>query len=176
MLCRDNEIDLMIDILCRRRKNNPVVVGEAGVGKSALIEGLALRIVDGRVPDKLRDTDIMTLDLGALQAGASVKGEFEKRFKGLMAEVIQSPKPVILFIDEAHTLIGAGNQQGGLDISNLLKPALARGELKPSPRPPSEYKILRERRCPVAPLPVSEGERTHGGRSHHYSARPVGGV
>ncbi|EGL0711890.1 type VI secretion system ATPase TssH [Salmonella enterica] len=130
VLCRDNEIDLMIDILCRRRKNNPVVVGEAGVGKSALIEGLALRIIAGQVPDKLRDTDIMTLDLGALQAGASVKGEFEKRFKGLMAEVIQSPKPVILFIHEAHTLIGAGNQQGGLDISNLLKPALARGELK----------------------------------------------
>lgn len=130
VLCRDGEIDLMIDILCRRRKNNPVVVGEAGVGKSALIEGLALRIVAGQVPDKLRDTEIMTLDLGALQAGASVKGEFEKRFKGLMVEVIQSPKPVILFIDEAHTLIGAGNQQGGLDISNLLKPALARGELK----------------------------------------------
>lgn len=130
VLCRDNEIDLMIDILCRRRKNNPVVVGEAGVGKSALIEGLALRIVADQVPDKLKNTDIMTLDLGALQAGASVKGEFEKRFKGLMAEVIQSPVPVILFIDEAHTLIGAGNQQGGLDISNLLKPALARGELK----------------------------------------------
>lgn len=130
VLCRDNEIDLMIDILCRRRKNNPVVVGEAGVGKSALIEGLALRIVAGQVPDKLKNTDIMTLDLGALQAGASVKGEFEKRFKGLMAEVIQSPVPVVLFIDEAHTLIGAGNQQGGLDISNLLKPALARGELK----------------------------------------------
>lgn len=130
VLCRDYEIDLMIDILCRRRKNNPVVVGEAGVGKSALIEGLALRIVAGQVPDKLKNTDIMTLDLGALQAGASVKGEFEKRFKGLMAEVISSPVPVILFIDEAHTLIGAGNQQGGLDISNLLKPALARGELK----------------------------------------------
>lgn len=130
VLCRDREIDLMIDILCRRRKNNPVVVGEAGVGKSALIEGLALRIVAGQVPDKLKNTDIMTLDLGALQAGASVKGEFEKRFKGLMAEVISSPVPVILFIDEAHTLIGAGNQQGGLDISNLLKPALARGELK----------------------------------------------
>ena len=130
VLCRDNEIDLMIDILCRRRKNNPVVVGEAGVGKSALIEGLALRIIAGRVPEKLKNTDIMTLDLGALQAGASVKGEFEKRFKGLMTEVIQSPVPVILFIDEAHTLIGAGNQQGGLDISNLLKPALARGELK----------------------------------------------
>jgi type VI secretion system protein VasG len=130
VLCRDHEIDLMIDILCRRRKNNPVVVGEAGVGKSALIEGLALRIVAGQVPDKLKNTDIMTLDLGTLQAGASVKGEFEKRFKGLMAEVISSPVPVILFIDEAHTLIGAGNQQGGLDISNLLKPALARGELK----------------------------------------------
>lgn len=130
VLCRDNEIDLMIDILCRRRKNNPVVVGDAGVGKSALIEGLALRIIAGRVPDKLRDTDIMTLDLGALQAGASVKGEFEKRFKGLMAEVIDSSRSIILFIDEAHTLIGAGNQQGGLDISNLLKPALARGELK----------------------------------------------
>lgn len=130
VLCRDNEIDLMIDILCRRRKNNPVVVGEAGVGKSALIEGLALRIVAGQVPDKLRNCEIMTLDLGALQAGASVKGEFEKRFKGLMIEIIQSPKPIILFIDEAHTLIGAGNQQGGLDISNLLKPALARGELK----------------------------------------------
>ena len=130
VLCREHEIDLMIDILCRRRKNNPVVVGEAGVGKSALIEGLALRIVAGQVPDKLKNTDIMTLDLGALQAGASVKGEFEKRFKGLMAEVISSPVPVILFIDEAHTLIGAGNQQSGLDISNLLKPALARGELK----------------------------------------------
>lgn len=130
VLCRDREIDLMIDILCRRRKNNPVVVGEAGVGKSALIEGLALRIVAGRVPDKLKNTHIMTLDLGALQAGASVKGEFEKRFKGVMADVISSPVPIILFIDEAHTLIGAGNQQGGLDISNLLKPALARGELK----------------------------------------------
>ncbi|EOQ6110347.1 AAA family ATPase [Escherichia coli] len=117
VLCRDHEIDLMIDILCRRRKNNPVVVGEAGVGKSALIEGLALRIVAGQVPDKLKNTDIMTLDLGALQAGASVKGEFEKRFKGLMAEVISSPVPVILFIDEAHTLIGAGNQQGGLDTA-----------------------------------------------------------
>ena len=141
VLCRDHEIDLMIDILCRRRKNNPVVVGEAGVGKSALIEGLALRIVAGQVPDKLKNTDIMTLDLGALQAGASVKGEFEKRFKGLMAEVISSPVPVILFIDEAHTLIGAGNQQGGLDISNLLKPALARGELKPIAATPwSEYK------------------------------------
>lgn len=161
VLCRDNEIDLMIDILCRRRKNNPVVVGEAGVGKSALIEGLALRIVADRVPDKLRDTEIMTLDLGALQAGASVKGEFEKRFKGLMAEVIQSPKPVILFIDEAHTLIGAGNQQGGLDISNLLKPALARGELKTIAATTwSEYKKYFEKDAALSrrfqPVKVSE--------------------
>lgn len=130
VLGRDKEIDLMIDILCRRRKNNPIVVGDAGVGKSALIEGLALRIADDRVPEQLKQTHIMSLDLGALQAGASVKGEFEKRFKGIMSEVSLSPIPIILFIDEAHTLIGAGNQSGGLDVSNLLKPALARGELK----------------------------------------------
>ncbi|MFJ5319328.1 type VI secretion system ATPase TssH [Pectobacterium versatile] len=130
VLCRDHEIDLMIDILSRRRKNNPIVVGEAGVGKSALIEGLALRIVVGAVPERLRDVELLTLDLGAMQAGASVKGEFEKRFKGVMQEVKDSPRPIILFIDEAHTLIGAGNQAGGLDVSNLLKPALARGELR----------------------------------------------
>lgn len=130
VLGRDKEIDLMIDILCRRRKNNPIVVGDAGVGKSALIEGLAIRIANNRVPEQLKDTHIMSLDLGALQAGASVKGEFEKRFKGIMAEVTHSPISIILFIDEAHTLIGAGNQSGGLDVSNLLKPALARGELK----------------------------------------------
>nr|WP_219606114.1 type VI secretion system ATPase TssH [Pectobacterium brasiliense] len=130
VLCRDHEIDLMIDILSRRRKNNPIVVGEAGVGKSALIEGLALRIVAGAVPERLRDVELLTLDLGAMQAGASVKGEFEKRFKGVMQEVKDSPRPIVLFIDEAHTLIGAGNQAGGLDVSNLLKPALARGELR----------------------------------------------
>ncbi|MCO6538089.1 MAG: type VI secretion system ATPase TssH [Gilliamella sp.] len=130
VLCRDEEIDLMIDILCRRRKNNPIIVGEAGVGKSALIEGLALRIINNQVPDKLKGTELMNIDLGALQAGASVKGEFEKRFKGIMSEVIESATPIILFIDEAHTLIGAGNSAGGLDVSNLLKPALARGELK----------------------------------------------
>ncbi|MFQ2858802.1 type VI secretion system ATPase TssH [Aeromonas caviae] len=130
VLCRDHEIDLMIDILSRRRKNNPIVVGEAGVGKSALIEGLALRMVAGQVPEKLSGVELMTLDLGAMQAGASVKGEFEKRFKGVMQEVKDAVQPVILFIDEAHTLIGAGNQAGGLDVSNLIKPALARGELR----------------------------------------------
>lgn len=130
VLCRDAEIDLMIDILSRRRKNNPIVVGEAGVGKSAVVEGLALRIVQERVPESLRKVALWGLDLGALQAGASVKGEFEKRLKSVIDEVKVSAQPVILFIDEAHTLIGAGNAAGGSDAANLLKPALARGELR----------------------------------------------
>ncbi|MBE1273657.1 type VI secretion system ATPase TssH [Enterovibrio baiacu] len=130
VLCRDDEINLMIDILCRRRKNNPIVVGDAGVGKSAMVEGLAQRIVDGNVPDSLKGIDVMSLDLGLLQAGASVKGEFEKRLKAIIDEVKTSPIPIILFIDEAHTMIGAGAQEGGGDAANLLKPALARGELR----------------------------------------------
>ncbi|NWL75388.1 type VI secretion system ATPase TssH [Pseudomonas taiwanensis] len=130
VLCRDAEIDLMVDILSRRRKNNPIVVGDAGVGKSALVEGLALRIVQGRVPEPLRMVELWGLDLGALQAGASVKGEFEKRLKAVIDEVKGSARPIILFIDEAHTLIGAGNVAGGSDAANLLKPALARGELR----------------------------------------------
>ncbi|VWB09679.1 protease associated ATPase ClpB [Burkholderia lata] len=130
VLCRDGEIDLMIDILSRRRKNNPIVVGDAGVGKSAVIEGLALRIVQGHVPEPLRSVTLWGLDLGALQAGASVKGEFEKRLKAVIDEVKTAATPIILFIDEAHTLIGAGNAAGGSDGANLLKPALARGELR----------------------------------------------
>ena len=130
VVCRDAEIDQMIDILCRRRKNNPIVVGDAGVGKSAVVEGLALRIVNGDVPDRLKNVELWTLDMGALQAGASVKGEFEKRLKGVIEAVKGSAIPIILFIDEAHTLIGAGNNEGGSDAANLLKPALARGELR----------------------------------------------
>lgn len=130
VLCRDQEIDQMIDILCRRRKNNPIVVGDAGVGKSAVAEGLALRIVSGEVPERLQNVELRALDLGALQAGASVRGEFEKRLKGVIDAVRHSPVPVILFIDEAHTLIGAGNGEGSSDAANLLKPALARGELR----------------------------------------------
>ena len=126
--CRDEEINLMIDILCRRRKNNPIVVGDAGVGKSAVVEGLALRIAAGKVPKFLENVEIVSLDFGALQAGASVKGEFEKRLKGVIDEIKSANKSIILFIDEAHMLIGAGNQEGG-DAANLLKPALARGEL-----------------------------------------------
>lgn len=130
VLGRDAEIRQLVDILSRRRKNNPLVVGEAGVGKTAIVEGLALRIVAGEVPDSLRQAEIRTLDLGLLQAGASVKGEFERRLQGVIDAVHQAPHPIILFIDEAHTLIGAGGQPGGSDAANLLKPALARGELR----------------------------------------------
>ena len=127
---RDREIHQMIDILARRRKNNPIVVGEAGVGKTAVVEGLALRVTEGDVPDLLKDVSILGLDMGLLQAGAGVKGEFENRLKGVINEIKASPKPIILFIDEAHTLIGAGGPAGGGDAANLLKPALARGELR----------------------------------------------
>ena len=130
VFCRDREIRQMIDILGRRRKNNPIAVGEAGVGKTAVVEGLAVKIVEGDVPELLQDVDLLGLDMGLLQAGASVKGEFENRLKGVIEEVKASPKPIILFIDEAHTLIGAGGQAGGSDAANLLKPALARGELR----------------------------------------------
>jgi type VI secretion system protein VasG len=127
---RDSEIRQMIDILARRRKNNPICVGEPGVGKTAVVEGLALRIVNGDVPDFLRDTRLLGLDLGLLEAGASVKGEFENRLRGVIDEIKGSARPTILFIDEAHMLIGAGGQSGGTDAANLLKPALARGELR----------------------------------------------
>jgi type VI secretion system protein VasG len=130
VFCRDREIRQMVDILGRRRKNNPICVGEAGVGKTAVVEGLALAVVQGDVPDVLAGVEIYGLDLGLLQAGASVKGEFENRLKNVIAEVKESPKPIILFIDEAHTLIGAGGSAGGSDAANLLKPALARGELR----------------------------------------------
>jgi type VI secretion system protein VasG len=127
---RDREIRQMIDILARRRKNNPIVVGEPGTGKTAVVEGLALRIVKGDVPDVLKNVRLISLDLGLLQAGAGVRGEFENRLKGVISEVKASPIPIVTFIDEAHTLIGAGGSAGGSDAANLLKPALARGELR----------------------------------------------
>jgi type VI secretion system protein VasG len=130
ILGRDNEIRQALDILSRRRKNNPILVGEAGVGKTAIVEGLALRIANNDVPDHLRNVDLWGLDLGLLQAGASVKGEFEKRLKNVIDAIKNSPTPTILFIDEAHTLIGAGGSAGQGDAANLLKPALARGELR----------------------------------------------
>ena len=127
---RDDEIRQLVDILLRRRQNNPILVGEAGVGKTAVVEGFAKRIVDGEVPPALQGVTLRALDIGLMQAGASMKGEFEKRLRGVIDEVESSPKPVILFIDEAHTLIGAGGQAGTGDAANLLKPALARGRLR----------------------------------------------
>ncbi len=130
VLGRDSEIRQIADILSRRRQNNPILTGEAGVGKTAVVEGFALRVVAGDVPPSLREVNIRTLDLGLLQAGAGVRGEFENRLRGVIDDVKASPRPIILFIDEAHTLIGAGGQAGQGDAANLLKPALARGELR----------------------------------------------
>ncbi|MFM2041474.1 MAG: hypothetical protein RLY86_50 [Pseudomonadota bacterium] len=130
VFARDREIRQIVDILGRRRKNNPIAVGDAGVGKTAVVEGLALRMVQGDVPEFLRTADLLALDLGLLQAGASVKGEFENRLKQVIEEIKASARPIVLFIDEAHTLIGAGGQAGTADAANLLKPALARGELR----------------------------------------------
>ena len=127
---REYEIRLMLDILMRRRQNNPILTGEPGVGKTAVVEGLALKISQNQVPSALKNVQIHSLDMGLLQAGASVKGEFENRLKQVIKEVQQSPHPIILFIDEAHTMIGAGGQAGQNDAANLLKPALARGELR----------------------------------------------
>ena len=130
ILGRDAEIRQMVDILTRRRQNNPILTGEPGVGKTAVVEGLALRIAAGDVPAALKGVKLMSLDLGLLQAGAGVKGEFENRLKGVIDTVKSSPTPIVMFIDEAHTLIGAGGQAGQNDAANLLKPALARGELR----------------------------------------------
>ena len=130
VLGRDFEIRQVVDILMRRRQNNPILTGEAGVGKTAVVEGFALRLAQGDVPPPLRNVTLRSLDLALLQAGAGVKGEFENRLKGLIQEVKSSPTPIILFIDEAHTMIGAGGQAGQNDAANLLKPALARGELR----------------------------------------------
>ena len=130
VLGRDNEIRQVVDILTRRRQNNPILTGEAGVGKTAVVEGFALRIAEGDVPPALANVSVRTLDMGLLQAGAGVKGEFENRLKSVIEEVQASPRPIILFVDEAHTLIGAGGAAGQNDAANLLKPALARGELR----------------------------------------------
>ena len=130
VLGRDHEIRQIIDILTRRRQNNPILTGEAGVGKTAVVEGFALRVANGDVPPPLKNVTIRSLDLALLQAGAGIKGEFENRLKGLIEEVKSSPTPIILFIDEAHTMIGAGGPAGQGDAANLLKPALARGELR----------------------------------------------
>src|SRR5579864_7891486 len=126
---RDEEIRRTIQVLSRRTKNNPVLIGEPGVGKTAIVEGLALRIANGDVPDGIKDRRLLALDLGAMIAGAKYRGEFEERLKGVLEEVRQAEGDIILFIDEMHTLVGAGKAEGAMDAGNLLKPALARGEL-----------------------------------------------
>src|SRR5690606_1351792 len=126
---RDEEIRRTVQILARRTKNNPVLIGEPGVGKTAIAEGLALRIANGDVPDSLKDRRLLALDMGALIAGAKYRGEFEERLKGVLDDVKAAEGEIILFIDEMHTLVGAGKGEGAMDASNLLKPALARGEL-----------------------------------------------
>ena len=130
VLGRDDEVRQLIDILLRRRQNNPILTGEPGVGKTAVVEGFAQRIAEGDVPAALQGIQVLSLDMGLLQAGASVKGEFENRLKSVIKEVKESPEPIIVFIDEAHTLIGAGGAEGKGDAANLLKPALARGEFR----------------------------------------------
>ena len=151
VLGRDAEIRQVVDILMRRRQNNPILTGEAGVGKTAVVEGFALRLASGDVPPPLRNVQLHSLDLALLQAGAGVKGEFENRLKGLIEEVKSSPHPIILFIDEAHTMIGAGGQAGQNDAANLLKPALARGELRTIAATTwSEYKKFFEKDAALA--------------------------
>ena len=127
---RDDEIRRVLQILSRRTKNNPILVGEPGVGKTAISEGIAQKIINGQVPETLKDRKIWALDMGALIAGAKYQGEFEERLKGVVKEVVDSEGKVILFIDEIHTLVGAGRSTGAMDASNILKPALARGELR----------------------------------------------
>ncbi len=163
---RGDEIRMAIDILCRRRKNNPILVGEPGVGKTAVVEGLAQQIINGEVPEALKDVRLLGLDLGQLQAGASVKGEFERRLKQVISEIQRSPTPVILFIDEAHTLIGAGGDAGQNDAANLLKPALARGGMRTIAATTwAEYKRYFERdaaldrRFQRVPVDEPDGER-----------------
>jgi type VI secretion system protein VasG len=151
VLGRDQEIRQVVDILMRRRQNNPILTGEAGVGKTAVVEGFALRLATGDVPPPLKNVQLHSLDLALLQAGAGVKGEFENRLKGLIEEVKSSPHPIILFIDEAHTMIGAGGQAGQNDAANLLKPALARGELRTIAATTwSEYKKFFEKDAALA--------------------------
>ena len=173
---RDGEIRRMVDILARRRKNNPLCVGDPGVGKTAVVEGLALRISQGDVPEILREVALLGLDLGLLEAGAGVKGEFEHRLKGVIDEIKASGKPVILFIDEAHTLVGAGGTPGAGDAANLLKPALARGELRTIAATTwTEYpEILREGPRPGPAVPAGEAGSPHRGDHRADPPGPAG--
>ena len=175
---RDEEIRRAIQVLARRTKNNPVLIGEPGVGKTAIVEGLALRIVNGDVPEALKGKRLLALDLGALVAGAKFRGEFEERLKAVLKEIETANGEVILFIDEMHTLVGAGRADGAMDASNLLKPELARGTLHCiGATTLDEYReIHREGRRPGAPLPAGVRRRALGRRHHLHPARHQGEV
>ena len=178
MIGRDDEIRRVMQVLSRRTKNNPVLIGEPGVGKTAIVEGLAQRIVRGDVPDQLKNKKLVAIDLGSMIAGTKFRGEFEDRLKAVVKEIIDSNGEIICFIDELHTLVGAGSAEGAIDAANLLKPALARGELRCiGATTLNEYKKHVEKDAALARRfqTVMVGEPTRG-RHHRHSARPQGEI
>jgi ATP-dependent Clp protease ATP-binding subunit ClpB len=175
---RDEEIRRVIQVLSRRTKNNPVLIGEPGVGKTAIVEGLARRIISGDVPESLKDKRVIGLDLGSMLAGAKYRGEFEDRLKAVLKEIEESNGQIVLFIDELHTLVGAGAAEGAIDASNMLKPALARGELRAiGATTLNEYrKYIEKGRGLGAAFPDRLCRRTQRRRHHRHSARPQGAL
>ena len=170
---RDEEIRRVIQVLSRRTKNNPVLIGEPGVGKTAIVEGLAQRIIRGDVPEGLKDKKVVSLDMGALIAGAKFRGEFEERLKAVLKEVVGAEGEIILFIDELHTVVGAGKAEGAMDAGNLLKPMLARGELHCiGATTLDEYRKHIEKDAALgAPLPTRAGRSADGRRHDLDSSR-----